>query len=445
MKKLLFVSTYFPPMASGGNARQLRFLRYLPEFGWEPTVITLRAKGPVPDPEGVRIVRPVTPSPDALYDIARTASQRWAGRRGRRLLDAAPPPPDDQHPAATVEEYDAGSLIADEKRYARRQTFNRWLFIPDPYVGWVPLAVAAGRKLAREQHYDAIVSSFPRPSGQLAAARLSRVTGLPWLADYRDPWPTHQFRTYKTRLHERAHFALERRTLYQAARATAVNQPIADDLLRRYPYLAGRVTVVPNGFDRAEDPEPVELGEGFWIVHTGRLYSRGRQAADLMDALREQDPDVRLLFLGVEGPRIRAYAEAADVADRVFTEPFVRHTRALGYQRAADGLLLVSGSAAESLSSKIFEYLDSGRPTFAMSPDGTMAAALLDEAGGGYRPAPDRPLADGLREFVARVRAGEIPPADRTVVDRYDGRVLTGRFAAVLDEMVATRQGAGRT
>ena len=51
MKKLLFVATYFPPVPSGGNARQLRFLRYLPEFGWEPTVLTFRARGPVPDPE----------------------------------------------------------------------------------------------------------------------------------------------------------------------------------------------------------------------------------------------------------------------------------------------------------------------------------------------------------------------------------------------------------
>jgi len=76
-KKLLFVATYFPPVASGGNARQLRFLRYLPEFGWEPTVLTTRASGPVPDPDGVRIVRTLTPSPDFVYDAARKASAVW--------------------------------------------------------------------------------------------------------------------------------------------------------------------------------------------------------------------------------------------------------------------------------------------------------------------------------------------------------------------------------
>ena len=424
MKKLLFVATYFPPVASGGNARQLRFLRYLPDFGWEPTVLTVRARGPVPDPEGVRILRPLTPGPDGAYALARRASAVWREMRtgGRGAGGGGGTP-----------QYRPDSLVSDDKRFSRRQDINRWLFVPDVYVGWIGPAISAGLRLLREERFDAVISSYPRASTHLVGAGIAARSGLPWLADYRDPWPTHQFLRYKTRLHERANFALEGWALGHAAWATAVNEPIADDLRRRYPRLAERVTVIPNGFDRAERPQPISLDEGFWFVHTGRLYSRGRQATDFLDALATLPAHVKVLFLGVEGPRIRAYAESIGIADRVRTEPFVPHTTALGYQRAADALLLITGTARESLSSKIFEYLQCGRPIFAVTPPGTAAAALLDETGGGERAAPDRPLAGPLAAFVERVTAGAVAPADQALVDRFDGRTLTGRLAGCLE------------
>ena len=435
MKKLLFVANYFPPMASGGIARQLRFLRYLPEFGWEPTVLTCHAKGPVPDPEGVRIVRTLTPSPDPVYEAARRASAALKGLRAARGGGAggsgAAAPETTAHP--TAGEFDADSLVSDQKRYARRQDINRWLFVPDQYVGWVPPAVARGVGLVRDEGFDAVFSSFPRPSTELVAAGIAARTGLPWLADYRDPWPTHQFRLYKSRLHEKAHFRLEHWALGHAAWATAVNEPIAEDLRQRFPHLRERVSVIANGFDRAEAPDDVSLGDDFWFVHTGRLYSRGRQVTEIIDALTQLPDDVKLLFVGVEGPRIMAYARSAGVESRVRCEPFALHARALGFQQAASGLVLITGAAKESLSSKIFEYLQSGRPIFALTPDHTAAAALLEEAGGGYRPAPGQPLAEAMTEFVARARAGQFAPADPAVVDRYDGRELTKQLAALLD------------
>jgi len=443
VKKLLFVATYFPPVASGGNARQLRFLRYLPDFGWEPTVLTVRARGPVPDPEGVRILRPLTPGPDGAYALARRASAAWRDLRAGGRADGGGAGRDGEGAGSGGEgvgsggggapHYSPESLVTDDKRFSRRQDINRWLFVPDVYVGWIGPAISAGLRLVREEGFEAVVSSYPRASAHLVGAGISAHSGIPWLADYRDPWPTHQFLRYKTPLHERANFALESWALGHAAWATAVNEPIADDLRRRYPRLAGRVAVIPNGYDRAEQPEPIALGDGFWFVHTGRLYSRGRQATDFLDALATLPAHVKVLFLGVEGPRIRAYAESIGIADRVRTEPFVPHTTALGYQRAADALLLITGTARESLSSKIFEYLQCGRPIFAVTPPGTAAAALLDETGGGERAAPDRPRAGPLAAFVERVTAGAVAPADQALVDRFDGRTLTGRLAGYLE------------
>jgi glycosyltransferase involved in cell wall biosynthesis len=437
VKKLLVVANYFPPMASGGIARQLRFLRYLPDTGWEPTVLSCKAKGPVPDPPGVRIVRAAAPGPESAYALARRLRPTRAPGDGPGGEAVKPGPSPGSPPAAAG---GGDGLSAGEQRFGRRAAINTWLFVPDQYMGWIGPGIAKGRRLLADERYDAIFSSYPRGSTHLIAAALARSSGLPWLADYRDPWPTHQFRRYPTPLHRRAHFALERWALAVASMATATNEPIADDLRRRYPRLAGRVEVLPNGFDRAEDVDDIDLGDGFWLVHTGRLYSRGAKAERLLAALADLPDDVKMLFVGVDGPALMTKAAALGIADRVRVEPFVQRPRALGFQRAADALVLITGDAPEALSSKIFEYLVAGKPVFAVTPSYSCAAALLDEVGGGQRAAAGRPLTASLAEFVSAVRAGTLGAADQSLVARYDGRTLTEQLAGYLETIVAEKR-----
>ncbi|HJW76370.1 MAG TPA: glycosyltransferase, partial [Thermoleophilia bacterium] len=376
-RKLLMVANYFPPMASGGNARQLRFIRYLPEFGWEPVVLSARCRGPVPDPPGVRIVRAAAPSPEPLYALGRSLPR--LGTEARRLSRSGGAGTRDGEPPG------AGPGGGDERgqvrwpfHFSRRGLIEDWLFVPDPYVGWIVPGVLRGRRLLREERFDAIFSSYPRGSTQLIASRLAHDSGLPWLVDYRDPWPTHQFRRFPTPLHRWAHFSLERLALRHADEATACNEPIADDLRRRYPALAPRVHVLSNGYDPNDDIAPVELPPtSFWLVHTGRLFSRAQIVRRLLDAMAALPGDVGLLFVGVTTPFLRSYAAELGILDRVRVEPFVPHAVARGYQRAADALLVITGEAPESLSSKIFEYLAAGRPIVAITPPDSAAARLL--------------------------------------------------------------------
>ena len=165
--------------------------------------------------------------------------------------------------------------------------------------------------------------------------------------------------------------------------------------------------MLPNGFDRAEQPAEVALGDGFWIVHTGRLYGREQQVAAFLEALAALPPDVKALFVGVDESRVRPDADRLGLGDRVRVEPLVPLPVALGYQRAADALLLVNGRRPESMSSKVFEYLQAGRPVFAISPAGSAARALFAEVGGGTCVLPDEPMARaarGLRRRRARRR-----------------------------------------
>ncbi len=387
MKKLLVIANPFPPMASAGTTRVVRFLRHLPDEGWEPSVLTARATGPAAVPD-VRVARAAVPWPKQLLG---------GGRRSAKV--------------------------------------NRWVAVPDPYFAWVGPAVLKGREILRRERFDAVFSSSPRASGHLVAAVLSEQAGLPWLADYRDPWSTYQFRQYPTRAHKGAHFKLEAWALRHATSVTGVNRPIVDDLVARHPWLSGHAHVLPNGFDRAEQPAEVTLGDGFWIVHTGRLYGREQQVAAFLEALAAQPPSVKALFVGVDESRVRPDADRLGLADRVRVEPFVPLPVALGYQRAADALLLVNGRRPESMSSKVFEYLQAGRPIFAISPAVSAARALFADVGGGTCVLPDEPMAAPLAGFVAAVHAGTAPVADPAAFERYELRSLTADLAALLDEL----------
>ena len=113
--------------------------------------------------------------------------------------------------------------------------------------------------------------------------------------------------------------------------------------------------------------------------------------------------------------------------------PFAPHAQALGCQRAAHGLLLFTMAKQESLTGKIFEYLASEKPVFAVTPECSTAQELLERAGLSAWADAEQPLDEPLRRFVDAVRSGSLPPRDRRVVEQYDGRLLTGRLASLLD------------
>jgi glycosyltransferase involved in cell wall biosynthesis len=385
-RRLLVVANPYPPMASAGTTRVVRFLSRLPDHGWRPVVLAAEAQGPTEVPAAVPVTR---------------AAVLWP----RRLLGGGP----------------------------RSSEVNRWLAVPDPYVGWIAPAVARGRRLLRAARCDALFSSSPRASVHVVAALLSRETGIPWLADYRDPWSTYQFARYPTAAHRVAQFRLESWALRHAAAVTAVNQPMVDDLVERHPWIAGRAHVLPNGFDAAEKAEPVDLGAGFWIVHTGRLYGRELQVEAFLTALAALPDEVRAVFVGVAPGRVLPLAARLGVAERVRVEPLVPHARAIGYQHAADALLLVNGRRPESMSSKVFEYLEAARPIFAISPPGSAARGLFAELGVGTCVTPDEPMAGPLRAFVEGVRAGTVPSQPGSGLARFELGALTTELAAVLD------------
>ncbi|MBI4531732.1 MAG: glycosyl transferase family 1, partial [Candidatus Latescibacteria bacterium] len=145
MKSVLIVAYYFPPMGLSGVQRTVKFAKYLPRFGWSPTILTVHtvdylAYDPslLDDlPDGIPIVRTSSADVLSLLRVIRRPHSRPATVRSGIGLN----PP--------------------ERLRSLLNYISQALLLPDNKVGWFPFALARGRKLLRERRFDAIYATAP--------------------------------------------------------------------------------------------------------------------------------------------------------------------------------------------------------------------------------------------------------------------------------------------
>ena len=376
--RLLVITYYWPPSGGAGVQRCLKWVKYLPTLGVEPTVLTVEADQatyPVRDesllhdvPPGVRVIRTATLEPFGSY-------QRLTGR-------AVP------HGGFANE----GTPGFGQKamRFVRGN-----LFIPDPRRGWNRYALAAVEQLlARGETFDAVLTSSPPHSTQLIGLELQRRHHLRWLADLRDPWTDIY---YAKDLHRTPAAAwLDARYESQVLRGAdvvLVTSPETERLFRRkLPDLEkGKIVVLPNGYDTADfqavsAPPPDCLR----LTHTGTLTALYR-IDNLLRAVAEcgrQLPAVplQLRFVGQVDAGVREQVAAAGLADTTEFLPFVPHQESVAYLLSSSALLLAIPDVELNkgiLPGKVFEYLAARKPVLCVAPAGSDADHILREAGAG--------------------------------------------------------------
>ena len=315
MKRVLLVARFYPPWAGGGVYRTLGFVRHLREFGYEPVVLTGPATGAwVKDPgllEGVgdlEVVRAGGAGPAGL----------GAGEAGRPAW--------------------ASALAA----------LAPWVAIPDAYRSWRAPAVKAGLAQLKADGFHAIYSTSPPDTCHLAALDLHRATGLPWIADFRDPWIGLGYREPPTRWHRAAHGRMLHSVLAFAAHVVAATEGTRRWLARADPSLAARSSVIPNGYEEDEWREVApERFEKFTVLHAGRL-SGDRDLEDFLKGFElflSRFPDRRAraqcLLLGPHDDLPVRRVRERGMQDVVRFMGQVSHRKALEMEAGAHALLLV--------------------------------------------------------------------------------------------------------
>lgn len=404
------IAYHFPPLAgSSGIQRTLRFVQQLPEFGWQPLVVSAHPRA---------------------YE--RTAAD----------LQAQVPPDTVVRRAFAL---DTARHLSLGGRYVGAMAR------PDRWVSWKFDAVRQGMHLIRAFRPAAIWSTYPIATAHLIGAELHRRSGIPWVADFRDPMAQPGYpadpKTW------RQFDAIERHALHHAALSVFTTPGAARVYRERYPDAAPRIEVLENGYDEstftaaertaAAAPAPLNPG-AVTLLHSGIVYPEERDPTQLFEAVaqlmrsgRIQRGRLKLRFrAAVHDDLLHGLARQHGIEAFIETCPPVPYDQALQEMLRADALLVMQAKGCnDQIPAKIYEYLRTGRPTICLSDPAGDTAGVFRQAGMRSEARLDSAddIALRLPEFLDAVRAGTAERPDAAYVRGASRRGRSQALARLLD------------
>lgn len=399
------ISYYFPPMATAGSFRAGKFARYLPGYDWQPIVLTSNP------PVGAAV------DPNLMAEL----------------------PPDVQITA----------IPSRQPTFRGSTRVARFLPMFGLESFWYLEALRQGMRLIREHHCEAIWCTALPPVCHLVGAHLKCKTGLPLLLDYRDLWSLNPYTQPKLRISRYIDLRLETYILAQADRVIAISQRMGEEL-NRISLSPLRLHTIPNGFDFSDivptDIEPISM----LCAHVGSIYEKRTQTTlRFLDGVAEFEhthPDLasnlHIKLVGGVDPVVGKYAQAKLKQARIECTGRTSHSSALLAMSEASVLLLFTElEEMGSVTSKVFEYLASGRPILVVGIAKEVENLLRDlddcRTIDGQNPAE---TAEALHSLLTtKNRPKDVHSQRWDLLEGYSREKLAGSLASLLNDVTRYR------
>ncbi len=415
--------------------RSAKFAKYLPKFGWRPTVWTADAVDGLPsDPTLARdLPREVT------VHAHRAGSGVQAFRRSLRgFLDVG----------------EGARLRSAASQVARAIDWRlqSWLAngpFPDDCAAWARRSMRPLEKLIEEEGVDLLYSTFSPASNHMLALELKKRTAIPWVADFRDLW-TDDYRYREPSPRRRtAQRELEQEILRTADAVVGVSRTQTEILAARVPADSGKFHTITNGYDPADFDDPL-IGrrtkrEDFVLAYVGRLDAQRTSPAlweglaKFAERLENNRPRVLLRMTG----HVNAKAKERIIASGMRCEflDYVPHGDAIRSMREADALLLIAPlgpNCKTVIAAKVFEYLAARRPIVLVGPPGGECERLVRSCRAGVTaPFEATSIATALaRVFNAWKVNRPLAGCDPSRLGAFSRIELTRSLASVFDRLV---------
>lgn len=432
-KKVLIITYYWPPAGGAGVQRWLKFVKYLPEFGWNPVIYTVdNGEFPVFDhslekevPDSVNVIRKEIIEPYNWY-------KKFIGQKKEEKINAG--------------------FLAGQKKSEKKENLAKWirgnLFIPDARRFWIRPSIKYLLAYLKKNPIDIIISTGPPHSMHMIAMGLKKKTKIPWIADFRDPWTKIDFynELKLTKWADLKHHRLEKEVVQSADVVLSINQMMKED----YENMGAMQSLyLPNGFDPSDFPKNTNMEEGskFRIVYIGSI-NQDRNPEFFWKTIKEltdQDPsfarDLEIELIGKTDYSVKKLIENYQLGPYVSITDYLPHNKIFLAQKRASILLLLINRTPHAkgiLTGKMFEYLASGRAILAIGPPDGEAAVILSETKTGttidYN--DEGALKKILLEYYNAFISGNMKINPETI-DKYTRKNLTRELTAIIENVLA--------
>ena len=434
MKKVLIITYYWPPAGGPGVQRVLKFAKYLPEFGWQPIILTVQnGEYPAHDeslfadiPKECKVYKTPAIEPFSLY-------KKFTGMNSDEAIPVA---------------------ILTEKKKNWKKKLAHWirlnLFIPDAKIGWIPYAVKAGKHIIRNEKPDIIFSSSPPPTVHLIAKSLVLWSKIKWMADFRDPWTEiYHYDNLKQNKYSRFHDKiLEKKVLEFADLLITVSKGFAL-LLKKKISNPQKINVISNGYDEEDFSyiNSMQNFDKFVITYIGKMNDQQNPInlwtvlGNLVKKNKKFAENLELLFMGNIADAIWKKIYETEIDNNITHTQYINHRTALEKLMKSQILLLLIPDTKKNngiVPGKIFEYLATKNFILGIGPKSGDAYRILNETKAGKMFEFNK--IDGIKKEIERQyvnwQKGIKQKVNKEEIGKYSRRKLTEKLSKFFSEFI---------
>lgn len=453
MKKVLIIAYDFPPTRTSGVYRPLKFAKYLPEFGWQPVILTVKNYPRDFMDETLLAQLPPETLIKRAYSWEPIRLEKALFTRLFKRTSQAAPSDGNSDPGKRKSRTTLLSLIRKYILSPLSWFTSSFLYVPDDKIGWLPFAVYKGLKTIRREKIDLIFSTSPPETDHIVALFLKLITGKPWVADFRDPWTDNSLKQDFPRLRLKFENWLEHIVIRKAENIVHVGHGWARLAREKFSDVPlEKHHAITNGFDEADFKEinAAEILERnktryLNLVNIGTLYEQSAfehflKGFEKALASGKIGNNVRITFVGHVIPMWRQVLEGQPFKDHIVLVGPKSHGATIRLMAAADVLLLtpLGGNEQEKtrhIPGKIFELIRTGRPIFMTGWNGECSEIIEKSGIGKFVPCDNMDLVSKtIIEYLEKKANGELKTTPNwDYINRFERKNLTGALAKIFD------------
>lgn len=412
MKKVLIIAYHFPPIAGPGSLRVTKFTKFLPEYGWHPTIVTTTKKNywwydntlTKEIPKKVRVVRSF--EPELIY------------------LES----------------------LMYKLKLSKIYTYIKTNFIiPDESITWLPFAYLKSKKLLKNENLNLVFTTSPPPTSHIIGYLLKKHCNIPWIAEYRDLWTLNPEFNNNKKLTQYEN-KLEKSIIKKADFVIHISNTNKLKFANNFNINMNKTETIYNGYDIEYDIKTHHNTntDVFTITYTGNFYGH-RSPENFLKAFKlliqenKQNPEeLKFVFYGQSQFDIKAYIKQNKLENFVKVNDPVPINKLIHIYSISDVLLLILPSHDKgAITKKVFDYMATGKPILAIVPEGEIRE-ILSKSGLVFFANPDsvNDIKNATQLLYNKWKAGKlVVTPNKDFINQFNRKNLTKNLAKIFNRV----------